>query len=119
MDKRTLIIIGVVVLVLVLAKPAFAVKSGATVSVRPEIISARNIIAGIWRQYGYTLTVTSGTDSVHSSNSLHYQGLAEDYRTSGIPTTTLNSMLVQVRLKLGNRYDVILESDHLHVEYDP
>ncbi len=83
------------------------------------MIRARSIIANVWQSFGYTLTVTSGTDSTHSASSLHYSGYAEDYRTRDISASALSSMVAQVRAQLGNGYDVILESDHLHVEYDP
>ena len=101
MDKRTLIIIGAVALVLMLARPAFAIKSGATVSARPEIIKARSIIASVWRSFGYTLTVTSGIDSTHSQDSLHYQGLAEDYRIKDVSPSALYGMIAQVKTLLG------------------
>lgn len=118
MDKRW-IIGGALAGILLLARPAFAIKSGAAISTRPEMIRARNIIANVWQSFGYTLTVTSGTDSTHSASSLHYSGLAEDYRTRDIPSAQLSSMIALVRAQLGSSYDVILEVDHVHVEYDP
>lgn len=104
---------------MLLARPAFAIKTGTEISTRPEIVRARAIIARVWRSFGYTLTVTSGTDSTHSVRSLHYSGYAEDYRTRDISASALSSMVAQVRAQLGTDYDVILEADHLHVEYDP
>jgi len=118
-DKKILTIVLVIAVVVMLARPAFATKPGASISTKPEMIQARNVIADVWRSFGYTLTVTSGTDSTHSATSLHYSGLAEDYRISGIPTTQLQTMIVLVRTRLGSNFDVILEADHLHVEYDP
>jgi len=117
-DKRW-IVGGAIAGIVLLARPAFAIKTGTEISTRPEIVRARAIIAHVWRSFGYTLTVTSGTDSTHSVRSLHYSGLAEDYRITGIPSAALSGMVAQVRAQLGTSYDVILEADHLHVEYDP
>lgn len=118
--QRTWLIVGVIVLVMLMTKtPAFATKPGATLSVRYEIQRARAIIAAIWLAHGYTLTVTSGTDSTHKADSLHYAGLAEDYRTRDVAPSDLVIMVNEVRAQLGSDYDVIVESDHLHVEYDP
>lgn len=115
------VIVGlVVVLVLVLGSRAvFAVKAGAVLSTRPEIESARRVVSNVWRRHGFTATVTSGYDGSHQANSLHYEGLAEDYRTSDVPSNILPTMVAEVRAQLGSNYDVILESTHLHVEYDP
>lgn len=119
-QQRTWLIVAVVVVVILMTKtPAFATKPGATLSVRPEIQHARAVIANIWAKHGYVLTVTSGTDSTHKADSLHYVGLAEDYRTRDVAPSDLVIMVNDVRASLGSDYDVIIESDHLHVEYDP
>lgn len=98
---------------------AFAAKPGAILSNEEPIERARRIVAQVWTARGLTATVTSGLDSTHSANSLHYVGLAEDYRTRDVPADQLSSMVADVRARLGTDYDVVLESDHLHVEYDP
>lgn len=98
----------------------FAVKPGAIISNKPEMEYARRIIAAVWTKHGYQLTVTSGYDSdQHIANSLHYQGLAEDYRTRDVTPSDLDVMIAEVIAQLGSNYDVIKETDHLHVEYDP
>jgi len=117
--QRTWLIVGVIVLVILMTNtPAFATKPGALLSTRFEIQHARSIIARIWQAHGYALTVTSGLDSTHSATSLHYVGLAEDYRTRDVAPSDLAIMVNEVRAALGSDYDVILETDHLHVEYD-
>lgn len=118
--NRTLTIVAVVVLLVLLMKtPAFATKPGALLSTRPEMEYARRILARVWSNHGYQLTVTSGLDSTHSAESLHYAGLAEDYRTRDVAASDLQTMVAEARAILGRDYDVVLESDHLHVEYDP
>lgn len=116
-------VIVAVVIILLFWRPsmAFAVKTGVQPSNRPEMEHARRIVVRVWAQYGYTVTLTSGAeaDPVHLANSLHYDGLAEDYRIRDVPTELLPRMVSDVRAILGRDYDVVLESDHLHVEFDP
>jgi len=117
-DKRIWIAI-IVVAILLWSRPVFAVKPGALVSNEPAIEYARRILARIWQRYGYTLTLTSGLDSTHSAQSKHPLGLAEDYRTRDVTPSDLSDMIDDTRATLGRDYDIVLESDHLHVEYDP
>jgi len=118
--KNAWLIIGVAVLVVAAGrKTLFAVKPGATLSTKPEIDYARRIVASVWQSFGYTVTVTSGYDGTHQAQSKHYEGLAEDYRTRDVTPSDLARMVPLVTQRLGSLYDVVLESDHLHVEYDP
>jgi hypothetical protein len=65
------------------------------------------------------MLITSGNDSQHMAGSRHYTDEALDFRTRHL-TAEQKSILVQfVKLRLGPDYDVVLESDHLHIEYDP
>lgn len=118
MDKRLWIAIAVLLVVL-MASSAYAVKTGAVPSDETEMQYARRVLARIWQKYGYVLTVTAGRDGTHMAQSKHYLGLAEDYRTRGIPADTLARMIDEARRSLGSDYDVVNEDDHLHVEYDP
>lgn len=65
----------------------------------------------------YQMTITSGNDGVHMENSKHYRNEAIDIRRRDM----INAMKTAKIIKyvLGNNYDVILESDHIHIEYDP
>ena len=68
---------------------------------------------------GWTCTITSATDGTHKPNSLHYKNLALDFRTWSIPRSKLRDLASQLGHALGPEYQVVLETDHLHVEYDP
>jgi hypothetical protein len=98
---------------------AFAAKPGAVLSQEPAIEYARRVVSRVWANRGHSVTVTSGYDGSHKANSLHYVGLAEDYRTRDVPAADLPGMVTEVRAILGRDYDVVLEPTHLHVEYDP
>lgn len=63
------------------------------------------------------LVITSLTDGKHKENSLHHCGDAMDIRTWQMKDKA--AFASALREKLGAEYDVVIESDHLHIEYDP
>jgi len=115
--------------------------SGKTnlVELKTEIASKIPILAAIVAKYAqqvkdqglqtdaeighwYPLMVTSAKDGTHTAtNSLHYQGLAADFRSNGMPATTKKQILGEFRRVLGKDYDVLLHGpvEHFHIEYDP
>ena len=66
----------------------------------------------------YSCVITSGCDGVHSSNSLHYIGLALDFRTRQMSEPMQFKFVQYLRERLDECYDIVLEADHLHLEYD-
>lgn len=67
------------------------------------------------RLLGGELVLTSVTDGVHSSGSLHYVGQAFDMR---LPFKAA-IFVEQLKEALGAEFDVVLEKDHIHVEFQP
>lgn len=65
----------------------------------------------------YEMTITSGNDGTHKKNSLHYINRAIDIRSKDMKKPLWVSIII--KKKLGKNYDVILEKDHIHIEYDP
>jgi len=66
------------------------------------------------------LTVTSMVDGQHKKGSLHYLGAAVDLRTSDLSPDAARFWASEVMITLDPfGFDVILESDHLHIEFDP
>lgn len=96
-------------------------KEGVRIAgLRPETVFALQVIEGAFRDAGYPMTtVTSGVEGSHSRASLHYLGCAVDIRTRFVPTEKLETLRVEIARRLTAEYDVILEGDHLHVEYEP
>lgn len=87
---------------------------------RPEILLAAVIADGVWRDVGLDLCViTSGVDGRHSPQSLHYAGAAIDLRTRDLAPQQIEDIARTLRGRLGVDFDVVVESDHLHVEYQP
>lgn len=63
--------------------------------------------------------VTSTTDGQHINGSLHYQGLAVDIRTRDLSSSTKDALGLQLRIALNLLCDVVVENDHIHIEYQP
>jgi len=68
---------------------------------------------------GRTAIITSTTDGQHMRGSLHYQGLAVDLRTRDLPLYVQKCYYSCLKSALLKLCDVVLESDHIHVEYSP
>lgn len=94
----------------------------------PAIHHALNIIGIVWELYFPLIVpvITSLRDSVHGSHSKHYGYPLGDIRVQGLDIRTRNLSedeyrvaIIELRRYLGEAYDIVDESDHLHVEYDP
>ncbi len=88
---------------------------------QPQMLLALSRIEQIYNKYGYSLTVTSTDDGHHSKNSLHYHGLACDIRSRELSDTDHANLNNDIRTKLTEldpKYQVVVESTHIHVEYD-
>jgi hypothetical protein len=84
---------------------------------RPEALLAMIIADQVYTRHGMAFVLTSVTDGKHSIKSLHYSGNAFDCR---IYDGTDNEALVkEIKGKLNIDFDVILEKDHIHIEFDP
>ena len=93
------------------------IKAGVDISrLRPEIRKRlKGVAAIIWANESEELTITSTYEGTHSESSLHYANLAIDIRRKKESMFAYN----EIKRWLGNDYDVILETDHIHIEYDP
>jgi len=101
--------------------PGCEVASGRVclIGVQPVMARGAMKLAGVYRQRGYFPVITSAVDGVHSPTSLHYRGLALDFRTRTVPADERQALRDAIAKALGPDFDVVLESDHLHVEWDP
>ena len=72
------------------------------------------------RCYGqYDCVITSASDGKHGPNSLHYKGQALDLRTRHMNGQTLQGVYAKLHEALSDQFDVVLEDDHIHVEWQP
>lgn len=84
-----------------------------------KVFHAINGVDQIFSKFGYKTVVTSITDGKHSKGSLHYHGLAVDFRIYHVPSIEQqNRIHSEIEKLLGSDFDVILEKNHIHVEYD-
>lgn len=87
--------------------------------IRPELMVALFICDSVYREVeGIDLVVTSLNDGKHSFGSLHFSGAAADLRIWNIDA---ERMVNKIKIALGSNsaYDVVLESDHIHLEWQP
>ena len=87
--------------------------------VRPEIVVAMLLLEPVLLEHDSDFVVTSCTDGKHMAGSKHYEGLAIDVRSRNLPKERHTACLIAMRETLGPQFDVILEGDHFHVEFDP
>lgn len=88
-------------------------------SIPSPILSALKVVLDIWTYHNKTPTVTSANDGQHMVTSLHYKNLALDLRIKDLPEPLIVPMFNKLKETLGSQYDVVLEEDHIHLEYDP
>lgn len=91
------------------------------VGVRGELVLCLAVADSLFRSVapkGEDMVVTAlvGAPGEHVQGSLHYVGLAADIRLSSKGAIALVHML---RVELGPWCDVILETDHIHIEFQP
>lgn len=83
-----------------------------------QMFHAAIVAEAVFAKHGSDLVITSANDGKHGTHTLHHKGLALDLRTwqvAGREQQVANDL----QKALGNDYDVVAESDHIHVEYDP
>lgn len=88
---------------------------------RWDLLKVLPKIEAVWADLaiGVDPVITSGTDGQHMAGSLHYVGLAVDLRTNNLTSGKAQEILTALKTAVGVDYDVVLERDHIHLEYDP
>lgn len=101
----------------------YTVKKGVRIdNLNSEIKNAITIIAEVYERYKFMLTITSGHegfcgDGVHMTSSKHYKFDAIDTRIWGIEKAgCMDILCTTLRFELGEGFDVVEESDHIHIE---
>lgn len=92
-------------------------KLGVDISrLLPPIRKKLNLISSVVLEVSQQeIVVTSTYEGTHSPSSMHYANLAIDIR---LPKN-YNKVAEELKAALGKGYDVIVESNHIHIEYDP
>ncbi len=96
------------------------IKPGTRVSgLRPEILLAVVAAQAVLDEFGCDCVITAGVDGKHAPGSLHFVGAAVDLRTRDLSPEDLPKFAARMRECLGEDFDVVLEVDHLHIEFQP
>ena len=86
---------------------------------RPEILLAAFAAERVYEEAGHDFTITACVDGKHMAGSLHYAGAAIDVRTRDLAPADVQAILAQIKVCLGAEFDVLLELDHIHIEFQP
>lgn len=84
----------------------------------PQCLLAIIVVDQVLESYDADLVITSLNDAKHSQTSLHYRGDAFDVRVWEVPHQ-VEDVAQDIRDALNKHWDVVVESDHIHVEYQP
>lgn len=94
------------------------IKNGVDLrGLSPQMAIAYTIATKCYGQYD--CVITSASDGKHGPNSLHYKGCALDLRTRHLNGQQLQAIYAELKESLGDQFDVVLEADHIHLEYQP
>lgn len=63
--------------------------------------------------------ITSANDGKHMPTSFHYKDRALDLRDIDLPANMITAVVRELIRKLPKGWQVIKESNHIHIEYDP
>jgi len=86
----------------------------------PVMQTAITIADQVYEELGLECVITSALDSKHGEHSLHYKGFAIDIRTRDIQYEKTKVAIVdKIQSRLGSEFQVVLENDHIHIEFDP
>ncbi len=96
------------------------IKPGVDIAgIQPEMMVALMEAQPLFAARNVKLVITSVKDGKHGKGSLHYVGLALDLRTRHLTPMQKSDIAAELRTALGEQFDVVEETDHLHVEFDP
>lgn len=93
------------------------IKDGVSIGgVRPELLFGLMVANGLFGAVGEVFVITSVTDGERGGLSYHPGGFAFDCR---LPVeVSAEGMTQRLAQSLGAEFDVVLEDDHIHVEYE-
>jgi hypothetical protein len=97
-----------------------SIKGGVSVlGMKPEIILAIIIAGQAYGEISCECVITSGVEGAHMAHTNHRKGLAVDLRINNVPKEKWHPLMVRIQTLLGDQYQVVLEGDHIHIEFDP
>lgn len=89
------------------------------------LVLAGTVAPLLWQHFQADCVITSGDEqsAKHAQTSLHYCGMAVDIRImnpiNGAPMFDAILFVDRLKKHLNCDFDVILESNHIHIEFQP
>ena len=74
-------------------------------------------VARLYETAGLDLNITSLRDGNHMAGSLHYDGLAFDFRYTSAMSRIIS--IVMIKETLGFGWDIVNGDGYVHCEFDP
>jgi len=100
-----------------------SIKAGpngvSNAGLKPETLLGLTVVAFYFKENNWHCQQTSGLEGKHSTNSLHYVGLAFDIGSRHVPEMYHGKVTDDLRERLGDEFDVVYEKNHWHIEYQP
>jgi len=98
------------------------IKSGVDLSnLQPQMAIAYTIACFVYQKHNVPCVITSAFDDVHKVNTLHQRdGIcrALDLRTNNLQPLDIPLVYSDLKNCLGDQFDVVLDKDHVHIEFD-
>lgn len=98
----------------------------AVVEWHPALLFAFEAVDRVFRRHiGRDAVLTAAQEDAHGEGSLHFgvegdpRCRAADFSFDGVPDNKKIAISSELRRRLGEDFDVVVEADHFHVEYDP
>lgn len=93
-------------------------KTGVVLIGNKYIEAISEAVQTVFDRRGWDVLISSGLEDTHSQTSYHPQGRALDISFWVVPADLRLEVAGQIRALLPTYYDVVVESDHYHIEAD-
>lgn len=89
--------------------------------VKTATLAGIMVVSFVYHRSGHACTIlklVTENPGITRLGTAHDRGLAFDVRTQMIAKNKQPAMVLSLKAALGDAYDVVLEKDHIHIEYD-
>jgi hypothetical protein len=93
-------------------------KDGVQLNGNKYINAILTAVQTVFDSHGWLVTVTAGRDGHEGKVSYHNDNRALDIRFWDVPAEQRRQVGVEIAAKLPPYYDVLVETNHFHIEAD-